>query len=819
MKTFQFPRHDVNPAEKAGKAWLKQFAEAALRNYTDADIHVFANKAREYGEWALYAMGKQSISKYKPMLGIEEQETKSFYATDWTPQSLIPKFRDIGLSVLEQRPYHIAATPIDPLAKDLLDDYFSQAKVLINLKQVAEKVGDPSILNSPALVPEEGMPEDMDEFQLDAEFGGKLKVAKMAENGVELVFYQSDMTQCRQRVLASLWDRGVGGLKDYIDENGNARVRDVDMSRFISNFCRKKDFSDLLYAGELTEVPLVELAGCLEDEDMKTVVNQVSKGSINPQWSSQDTQYNRGYDGLNATVLDLELLSDDDVVYETRYDSVGNEVTGRANWMKRFSKSKVTNPDGNSVPKYTVKRRTNVYKVKWVVGTDVVYDYGLATNMKREPIRRLLGKTSLSYHICAVNNFKDMTVQSMLERMIPIEDEHYLTRMKLKNLKARMTPSGWSIDLDGLENVSLEKGGKAMSKKAVLKMYFQTGILLYRKSNLNGDPNNSRIIDAMPSEFGNELMALAQELERLKGTMRDITGLNEFTDGSTPKERSLVQVGQMAQAATNNALYPLIEVDKNLLERAAKGAIMRLQNVVREQGNVAGVTMALGSDVVKYINITGDIAPHVWGIKIQDIPNDEERSMMLQQMGMKDAQGMISPEDYAMLWEIKNPRQQRQYLALRVRKREKQKQADDLQKIQTQNQGLVDLEKQKIQTAREMSQLKINEINAQGAWDYVIKTHSTQLSESMKRETQYVMAQLGGEAGAEGSQMVAQGPQASGQAGQPQDGQDPAAGQAQGGQAPQQAQPGAGDAGQGQEPEGDEGGAPEAQGGGEGGSL
>jgi hypothetical protein len=735
MSNNLYPSHNVDPNEKQGKNWLLQYARAVESESKAGNIHIFHRAADKSAERKLYAMGKQSIDKYKPFMGIEEGENKSLYAVDWTVQSLIPKFRSLALSKLEQREFHISATPIDPLAKDLLDNYFAQAKTTIVMREMAQKVGDPDIAGSPVLNTEPGQPEDLDELAVEQEFGAKLKVAEEAEDGIELIFYQNDMTMARRQVLEDLYDDGVGGYKDYTDENGMTRCRRVDPNRVITSFCRNKDFSDLVHAAEMIEVPMVELAGVLTEEERKQVAEKLFNNSA---WASESLRYNKGFDGLKATVMDLELLSDDEIVTELGTDKAGNTAISRAKWTKKYSKYADIN--GAEEPRYFVKRRTNVYKIKWIVGTDICYDYGLATNMKREPIRKLMGKTSLNYHFYAYN-FDNMMVQSVLERLIPLEDEYYTTRMKLQNLKARITPSGWAIDLDGLEAVSLVKGGKKMSPKAVLKMYFQTGVLLYRKSNLQGDPNNSKIIDAMASAFGEELVGLANELERIKQAMRDVTGLNEITDGSTPKERTLVQVGEMAQESTNNALYPLVAADKNLLERLAKGVILRLQQQVKN-GPVEGVTMALGADTVKFLKATDAIAPHVWGIKIQDLPTDEERGMLLQQMGIKDSQGLIDPADLAMLYELRNIRKARRYLAIKIKKKLKQQQQDKLneqlmlQKNQTESN--IAAEKEKQETLKLQYRLERDTKLALIQAEHEAKMAEIKLTKGMEQDTQLV---------------------------------------------------------------------------------
>ena len=49
--------------------------------------------------------------------------------------------------------------------------------------------------------------------------------------------------------------------------------------------------------------------------------------------------------------------------------------------------------------------------------------------------------------------------------------------------------------------------------------------------------------------------------------IRDITGLNEFTDSSTPDGRALTTTAKLAVESTNNSLASISEAEKFLLNK------------------------------------------------------------------------------------------------------------------------------------------------------------------------------------------------------------------------------------------------------------
>jgi hypothetical protein len=90
--------------------------------------------------------------------------------------------------------------------------------------------------------------------------------------------------------------------------------------------------------------------------------------------------------------------------------------------------------------RYDGKQWEVVYKGKWIVGTDYIYDFGLATNMKRAMDIKKISKTELSFHVVAAS-FDKMVAKGITEDLIPIADEIQMTVLKLRNLNNRMIPT------------------------------------------------------------------------------------------------------------------------------------------------------------------------------------------------------------------------------------------------------------------------------------------------------------------------------------------------------------------------------------------
>jgi hypothetical protein len=227
-----------------------------------------------------------------------------------------------------------------------------------------------------------------------------------------------------------------------------------------------------------------------------------------------------------------------------------------------------------------------------------------------------------------------------------------------------------------------------------------------------------------------EFVALAGDLARLLQEMRDITGLNEVTDGSTPSDRMLNGVASMAMQATNNALYPMLYAEKTLLEKLAKGVIQRLQIAVKN-GDVEGIAKALGTGTVKFIKVTDAIAPVVFGIMIEDRPTDEQKQMLMQQLATKDAQGQVDPDVYIKVMNTRNLKQAEMQLAYSVKKKQERDQQRALQlqqaNTQTQIQSAQAAEEEKRKTMQMEHEFRMEQIKLEKEMEMQIKLAELQV--------------------------------------------------------------------------------------------
>lgn len=740
----QYPPHDIDPRLK-DKAWGIKYAKAAWSdwNYTIPRT-CFYNAADKYEELRLYAHGKQPINKYKKLLAVDEQTDNTWLVVDWSVRPIVPKFRDIALSRLIQQEYNIVATPIDPQAKGDLDQYYADTKAKITIRKLLEQQ-NPELANHPMVQPQPGEPFDMEELEMRVDFGEQFNRSKDAEQAIQLMFYENEIKILRRRWFESFFDCGPAGYKAWLDERGRPRCRDINPEAVVTNWCRFPDFRDLIHAGEVIDVSLIDLA-CLKDdngnavfthEQIEEMKNDVAGKWSNPAMVGRSTNYFKSYDKNRVKVLDIQFYSYNELNFERNVNRRGNLMFNEAEWDRRNYKK----------DKYLRKKIKVVYEIKWIIGTDYAYDFRLKKDMKRSVDPSNMAETTLDYKFFAPN-FYEMRTLSMMERLMPLADEYQMAVYRIQNFINRMVPNGWWVDLDALENVALNKGGENMKPVDLLQMFFETGVLVGRSKDIMGNNVNYKPVIPIDNNIYDQLRALYEHLQMVITQMQSIIGLNELTDASTPNPKTLNGVASIAVDATNNSLFPMQFGERYLLESLANDMLLLMQQALK-RGQVEGFSKALHSNTLQFIKVSDNLRLRDFGIMLDERPTDDQKQLLLMQIQTDQAQGLLDTADALYILNIYNVKQAQQMLAYKVRKNKEAMQKAEMAKIQEniqgQQQSAAMAEQMRQQTLQVEWGLRTQYMREEKQMDYMIKQMELQGRYGMNTEnnqTKIVTTQL-----------------------------------------------------------------------------
>jgi hypothetical protein len=710
-EVFGFPSHLIDPREK-GRDWIIQYCKAAWSSFErDTPREIFYHARFKYEVQKHYANGNQSINKYKPLMGLDEESRETWLNIDWSVIPIIPKFRRIALGKLNKVDYNFVATPIDPLANDEMNAYFSYIKAKLAIRQQAANAA-PELMDMPALQLSPEDAKDLDELEMQMNYTFKHNMAIEAEEAIKLVLEQNEIEMLREKVREDLFDHGVSGYKEWIDSNGAIKIRAINPRNIVTSNCRNLDFSDASYMGEVIELTIADLKQMAGNEFTPEEYEDIAKNVLgrygNPrEWPSSMSIYNKGYDRFKIRILDLEFFSVNELVFEKRIDRRGNQVYARAKYEEKNRKK-----DKFERTAYKV-----VYKGKWILDTQYLFDYGLMTDMKRA--KSSMMDTRMSYHIIAPQFF-DMRAFGMMDQLIPIADAIQIAWYRLQNAINQARPKGIMIEMGALEDIPLGAGGKRLEPMKVLDLYNKTGTLVYRKMDQQGRQTNYKPIEELENGLGRDVMGYWQIIQNNIQLLRDITGINEMTDGSSPDPRTLTTVAKLAYEGTSNALSHIVGGEKKVLEKLANDIVLRIQDVA-SSGKISGYVRTLGGNTMRFFKASQNLALYEFGIFLEDKPTDDQRAMLMQQVQAGQANGMLDIEDAIIIQNTDNLKVAQQLLAFKMKKRKEEMQQQAMQQqqmnAQVQMQSSQAAEQAKQQTLQLEMQMKAEMVKLEKEYD------------------------------------------------------------------------------------------------------
>ena len=272
-------------------------------------------------------------------------------------------------------------------------------------------------------------------------------------------------------------------------------------------------------------------------------------------------------------------------------------------------------------------------------------------------------------------------IESVVSRITSFADMIQLTHLKLQQVMARMVPDGVYLDADGLAEIDLGNGTNYNPQEA-LNMFFQTGSVIGRSLTSEGDPNPGKVPIQQISNGVNsgKLQSLITTYNYYLQMIRDVTGLNEARDASTPDRNALVGVQKMAAANSNTATRHILQSMMYITAEVAECLSLRIADIIEYSPTRDAFIRALGAHNVATLDEMKNLHLYDFGIFIELMPDEEEKQMLENNIQVSLQQGSIDLDDAIDLRNVRNIKLANQLLKLK----RKQKQRRD-QQIQQQN--------------------------------------------------------------------------------------------------------------------------------------
>jgi hypothetical protein len=672
-----FPSQTVSDAEKLSYEYGLKVGKAIEQEWfnSDGSSNRYKTNQNEFHNLRLYARGEQSIQKYKDELSINGD--LSYLNLDWKPVPIISKFVDIVVNGISERLYDIKATSQDPYGSGKKTEYMESIMKDMRTKafndEVKQNFGVDLYETDPS-----ALPETQEELELHMATSYKQSIEIAQEQAIKILMDGNNYSLKKKQSNYDLVTIGICDEKTTFNTSEGVVIDYVDPADLVYSYTDSPYFEDIYYVGEVKTIPVNELAKQfphLSEEDLEEIMKNKSTNRSN---------YNsiHSYDKEDNNTIQVIYFN-----YKTYMNEVYKVKETASGADKIIPRDDQYNPPADKEGGYGRMLRSIecLYEGAMILGTDKLLKWEMAKNMMRP--KSDYTKVKMNYSIVAPRIYNGK-IESLVGRITGFADMIQLTHLKLQQIMARMVPDGVYLDADGLAEIDLGNGTNYSPQEA-LNMYFQTGSVIGRSFTSDGDMNPGKvpIQEITSGSGGNKMQALIGNYNYYLQMIRDVTGLNEARDGSTPDKNALVGVQKLAAANSNTATRHILQAGLFLTSSTAECLSLRISDVIEYSPTKDAFIQAIGTHNVATLKEMSQLHLYDFGIFLELTPDEEEKAMLENNIQMALQQQNIELEDAIDLRMINNIKLANQLLKIRRKKKQERDRQLQLENIQAQTQS------------------------------------------------------------------------------------------------------------------------------------
>ena len=673
-----FPSQVASDQEKMSDAYGIQVGRAIQNEWFDGSQGSvrFTSNQDSYHALRLYARGEQPVQKYKDEMSINGD--LSYLNLDWKPVPILSKFVDIVVNGIADRSFDVRAYSQDPYGVEKRTAYMDSIIRDMQSQELndyaAEAFGVNLYENDPLT-----LPGSKEELELHMQLSYKQGIEIAEEVAINTLFDGNKFDLTKRRVYYDLTTIGLGAIKNTFSEAEGVLVEYVDPVNLVYSYTESPYFEDIYYVGEVKSIPLNELKKQYPQLTQSDLDKIKSEGSYNLTSSANQFGNNqRTYDGNTVQVLYFNYKTYMNEVYKVKETLSGGE--------KVLLRDDQFNPPEDSEGFAKASRSLEVlYEGAMILGTSTLLEWGMAKNMMRS--KSDYNKVKMNYSIVAPRMYKGR-IESIVSRCTGFADMVQLTHLKIQQVLSKMMPDGVYMDADGLAEIDLGNGTNYNPQEA-LNMFFQTGSVIGRSFTQEGDINPGKVpIQPLQTGAGGQkLQTLIQTYNYYLQMIRDVTGLNEARDGSSPDARALVGVQKLAAANSNTATRHILDAGLFLTADIAESLSLRISDILEYSPAREAFIQKIGGFNVATLEELNELYLYDFGIFIELTPDDEEKGMLENNIQTALSAGLIDLSDAIDIREVKNLKLANQLLKLRRKQKQERDQRMQQENIQAQAQA------------------------------------------------------------------------------------------------------------------------------------
>lgn len=608
LKEFQLTTASIS--EKSSPEYGKKIAQYIIST-ADAGISnsYYWTRNTRFKNNRDSANGTYPMSKFQDLL--EFNGKTNYVNINWLPFTIVNTIISRLVGRWMQRKEKVVVTAIDPLSVYEKQEQYEEAEFVLHNKEQLMQLQQESGVQ---LVPEDQfVAEDKDELDLWAAEVQKLPEEILNEKGVnDILAANGWFDVLKEKMLHDSTECGLVGTYTWMDEEGVVHVEWVKPENMIYSYSEYPDFRDTTWRGRVRAMKISELrrkygkefGGKLSEEEIYNIACGAKDYQLYDKlrWVNEwAVSVLRPYDEWNVDVIEWELRTVDHEDY-TKTETKQNGSTilrkGRPEKLK----------DNQEVIQ---ESRQNIYRGVAVRNPLVLLEWGLKTNMIRPQDPKEIGNAEFSYSFYMYQN-RDMYNIALPQKVQEPVEQMIIARLKIQQIVAKMTPPGYAINEDAMQQIDYGLGDKNGTIDHV-KLFQQTGMLYYKGRDAEGNPIPIPVTELANSGFMPAMQGLIQTYEYHYKVLKDELGEDPalITQALQPRvtgqnvEASMMQ----GEAATDYMYRAYLECMKTT---AVKVSCL-LKNSVQ-----------YGAKVYRHIMKEEDVVGRQFSSRIDMLPTQQE---------------------------------------------------------------------------------------------------------------------------------------------------------------------------------------------------
>lgn len=638
--------------------------------YEQTNTQWYKDRLKRWQDNIKLANGDIDMTNFKKMLNIEGEQ--AYIALDYTAPKIFNKYEQSIVGGFMGRNEMSEVDAIDDNSLSKKEDEKLTARFRMKHRQDLAAAQEDSGVQ---LVPDGAfIPEDEDQFH--SYFGLQYRSPEEAlfTNIINLVKFDSNDKQLKKQILRDILRCGFASTKVERDVSDNIIMKHCVPINTVHNlFLNENGQGQLQFVGEVyfKKVKDIRLKYKLaEDVVFKVAKMATNSNASNLMW--QDTFRDlttRPYDDYNVPVFDVEVATVDNEFFVIKTDASGTDVIN--------DKKAKPNPTSEKATPIT-KSKENIYEGVWIVGSDIVLEWGIGKDL----VTPYSNTTNKKFkHSIIIPNNDGGYMPALIENAVTAIRQLILTRLKIQHLTVELKPSGIAVDYGRLgSGLSTGTGGE-FDKLEVLRIYNTKGSVFY--DSVGDDPMNPN--RSLPiQELGNGAdVAKLNQLVALHNFWVDVLkgdiGSNDAADGTTLPTRYGEGVTQaQIQSFNNNTRYVYDGYLSLLEETYNKVCMMAWDDVVLK-----------GKKFKMQEGYTPDLMDASFRVRVKMMPTEQEMATFENMLNNCIKSGSIAPDEAFKFLKTAKENMDLAYMQLNREADKKRKQAEqqELAKIDRTNKG------------------------------------------------------------------------------------------------------------------------------------